>query len=353
MTVAPGTLADFAEFTTVSPATIEFTPVAAAKTIVIGSVINGSNAQQITSVTVEGVAASLIDHAEDTAGEGGRVDLWVLHGTFAAGVALTIDLVHTGAASPKWASVWSLTAGATTETGVSGIREENQADPQIALDSGAVSSLRLAIIFSGHDARGSLVQVAGMVAEVTDVSNHDFGAQVAKFGIQSTAATGSFTIGYTATTEDVAMVAVAIQEVAGGTLFTISPTGSITGAGALTRLSAKVIAGSITGSGVLALVKVIVLALAGSITATGTLVKSAAKNLVGSITGSGALTKSTSIQLAGSISSAGIVVKAIAKNLVGSVTPSGALANVVSAAAALFRRLEGALGHNRQDGGIT
>jgi hypothetical protein len=183
-----------------------------------------------------------------------------------------------------------------------------------------------------------------------------------------------------------AQVAIEIKAAAGGTLFTISPTGSITGAGALSRLTgkalagsstgagsiakltakvmagsatasgalaklvAKLITGSVSGSGVLATVKVIVLALAGTITATGTLVKQTAKNLTGTITGTGSLVKSMFRQLAGTITAAGTITKVVAKNMAGSITPSGILATVLSAAPVLFRRLEGALGLNRQAG---
>jgi hypothetical protein len=45
-------------------------------------------------------------------------------------------------------------------------------------------------------------------------NGHDFGNFVAAMGEQTTAASGSFTIGYTVTTDDVAMCAIAIQEVA-------------------------------------------------------------------------------------------------------------------------------------------
>lgn len=219
MTVALGNVAEFAGFTTASPVSIEFTPAATARGIEVAIVQTDATDDQITSVTVEGVAMARVDSATDTVTELARVYWYHLSGTFTNGVALTIEITHTGTVNPKWATVHSVTAGAATEIITTGKLEANQANPQIALDTGATESLRMSILFSGDASPAALTPLAGMEAH-SAATNHDFGINVALVGRQTTASTGSFTIGYTVGTDDVAMVAVAIQEVSAGTTVT-------------------------------------------------------------------------------------------------------------------------------------
>lgn len=216
MAVANGTIAEFSAWGVTTPVSIEFTPVNAAKGIVVAAVINGAVDDQFTGITVEGVAMSRVDFAIDSAGETGRAELWFLAGLFASGVAQTIQITTTGGAGTKWATVASVTSVSTPEIADSGKLEGDQANPQIALDTFPSSSLRMAVVFSGHDAAATLVAVTGMVT-ATGTAEHDFGTAVAKLGRQSTWS-DQYTIGWTAASEDVAMVAIAIGEAAAGVL---------------------------------------------------------------------------------------------------------------------------------------
>lgn len=214
MTVALDNIAEWAAFSTVTPNSIEFTPTGTARGILVGISVFGSSTDRITGVTCEGVAMSRVDFAGTASGEPGGAYLYFLGTSIAAG-ALTIAISTDGGAQVKWASAVSVTAAADTEIVIfNKATSAAGADPQIALDTSAVSSLRMSITYSGHNAPTDLAELSGMEAAAA-VAEIDNGASVAKLGRQTAAATGSFTIGYTATAEDYAIVAAAVQEVSG------------------------------------------------------------------------------------------------------------------------------------------
>lgn len=217
MTVARDAVLESATFTTVTPFTFVFTPVGTPRAIVLAIAQTGSVTDTIDgTVSYGGVAMTrlpTVGFAVDSSGEVGSVFFYFLGSGIPTG-AQTVSISHTGAATTKWAICASATAAADTEVGASGRLQGNQANPQIALDTGAASSLRFSILFHGAQLLSDLTVLSGMEANATATSI-DFGNTLGVFGQQTTAATGSFTIGYTAADDDVAMIAVAIQEVSG------------------------------------------------------------------------------------------------------------------------------------------
>lgn len=91
---------------------------------------------------------------------------------------------------------------------------------------------------------------------------------------------------------------------------------------------------------------------AGSVTPAGTLARKTKTTKTGSITAAGALTRKTRKTLTASITPTGALTKKISKTFLGSITPTGIL-TTLKIAAAVMRRLEGALGIGRQDGTAT
>lgn len=216
MTVARDAVLEFLTFTTTSPATLSFTPVGTPRGITVVIAHGAVSTDLITSVTYGGVAMARIGTAVDTAGEAGRVYTYFLGASIPTGTQ-TVSIVHTGSADVKWACVQSVTAAADTEVVTSAVLQAgNQADPQIALNTVATESLRNSILYSGLPTPTTDLTVLSGMEAISAANTVDFGAFCALFGEQTTAGSGSFTIGYTALTDDVAMSAIAIQEVAGG-----------------------------------------------------------------------------------------------------------------------------------------
>jgi hypothetical protein len=114
--------------------------------------------------------------------------------------------------------------------------------------------------------------------------------------------------------------------VAGGTTFNITPSGSVSPAGALTKQAQKVLSGAISPTG--ALRKALARLLSGSITPAGLLLKQPQKPLSGAVTPTGAIIRQPRKGLSGSSTPTGAIAKAITRALSGSVTPAGALSTV-------------------------
>lgn len=209
--VAHDNSTEFATFTTTSPAEVEHTPVAAAAGILL-FIDHGTNADDlILGAAYGGFEMIRVRSAVDVATELGRTYIYALGQNVPAG-AQTVSIRHTATAVVKHAVVVSVTAGGDIEIVASGVLQADQANPQIALDSGAVMALRYAVIYSGLAAPSDLTNVANMTA----VQDHDFGNFVSRVDRQTDASSGSFTIGWTGASDDVAMAAVAVRQVETG-----------------------------------------------------------------------------------------------------------------------------------------
>jgi hypothetical protein len=99
--------------------------------------------------------------------------------------------------------------------------------------------------------------------------------------------------------------------------------GAITPAGALAKAIAKPLAGTISSSGVVALIKVLLRSFAGTITSSGALKNQPQKGLAGAVSSAGAMTRAVSKALVGALAPAGALAKSIAKKLAGAIASSG------------------------------
>lgn len=220
MTVARDSFQESATFTTTTPHTFTGpTPAGTPRSATLFIAHGETSSDLITgAVTYDGVAMTRVPtngFAQDTAGEPGAVYAYHLGASIPTG-AQTVSISHDGSATVKWAIILLDTASADTEIGGSAKLQGDQANPQSALDTGGVSSLRKCVLYSGTQSPSNAVVLSGMEASVAGTS-HDFGNFSAVMGQQSAAASGSFTIGFTLGTEDVAFIALAIQELSGGT----------------------------------------------------------------------------------------------------------------------------------------
>jgi hypothetical protein len=215
VTVARDAVLESATFTTTSPHTFTFTPVGTPRAILLAIAHGTVSTDLITgAVTYGGVAMTRIatnGFAQATSGEVGAAYLYFLGASIPTG-AQTVSITHTGSTDVKWAICQSMTGAADTEIGASAKLEGSQTNPQSALDTGATESLRSCILYSGTNAPGNAAVLAGMEANTTAVS-HDFGNFSGVLGMQTTAATGSFTIGFTLGVNDTAFIAAVVQEI--------------------------------------------------------------------------------------------------------------------------------------------
>jgi hypothetical protein len=208
MTVAHDAATESATFSTVSPFTFSHTPSGTPRGILVVIQHGTVSTDLITgAVTYGGVAMTRISRAADTAGEPGATYAYFLGSGIPTG-AQTVSITHSATATLKIATVNSMTAAANTAVEVSNVIQADTANPQLALNS-AVSALRYVGVYSGAVGPTSLTLLGGMTA----VHSHDFGAFCSRVDRETTASSGSFTIGYTAASDDVGMVAVAIREV--------------------------------------------------------------------------------------------------------------------------------------------
>lgn len=142
---------------------------------------------------------------------------------------------------------------------------------------------------------------------------------------------------------------------AGGTTYPITPSGSVTSAaaltrqtakplagtstsaGALARQTAKPLAGTVTSSGALAAVKAALRSFAGTVTSSATLSRQTGKALAGTSTSSGAFSRSVSLarSFAGAVSVAGALTRQPRKAFAGSIASSSTLGRVKVALLAL------------------
>lgn len=159
------------------------------------------------AVTYGGTAMQRKQTAADTQTEAGRVYVYYLGRPPTGSQVVSIN--HTGSTDTKIATLVSVTGADATNIWETGIVEQNAASPQVALNTANDSALRYCVIYSGASVTTALSLASTLMSTVSD---HDFGAFVGRVDRQTTASTGSFTVGYNSGTDDVALVAVAIRE---------------------------------------------------------------------------------------------------------------------------------------------
>jgi hypothetical protein len=165
----------------------------------------------ITGVTYGGVAMARIVNVNDTAGEHGQSVAYFLGSGIPTGPQTWVVSYSSSATHDVHAVCASVTAADNTEVLASGSIGVDQANPQIALSYGGRTGQAYASCYSGLSTVGSLTVLG------TCTATHDYdlpdGTYVAVACRQTTPGTADFTIGWTAASDDVAMVAIAVTEV--------------------------------------------------------------------------------------------------------------------------------------------
>lgn len=178
----------------------------------------GNSTRRVSTVTADGVDVPEVasSSAVDTAGEPGRVTAFFLGSSVPSGT-LSIVVNRTNDTCEMYATAHSQTAGANTEaTGVvleqgdQALTEENVTDGSTGVDS-----VRYASLFSGLNGAPSTG------ANSTAAGSLDYGNQISASVRETTAGQGSRPVGWSAASDDVAAVYLAIREVvaAGTTAF--------------------------------------------------------------------------------------------------------------------------------------
>lgn len=213
-----------AVFTTTTPFTFSHTPAGTPRGVfvMIHSTGVGGNEDSINgTVSYGGVTMTRVQYAQDTATEFVAAWIYFLGSGIPTGTR-TVSISHTGITSEKKAICLTVTAGGDTDVVASAKIQANQANPSTVLANGADTGLAVAVFASGLNALSSItLPTTGM----TSITTYDVSNTCATFDRQTTPATGNFTAGYTAATDDVAFAAASVRE---------TPTGSaILGAAAL------------------------------------------------------------------------------------------------------------------------
>lgn len=171
---------------------------------------NASSSDLISGVTHGGVALTRIPvngFAQDTSGEAGAAYLYLLNSGVLQGAQTLEATVASGTNAKR---VWGVTINSVGRVKItdSGKVEGDTANPSVTFATAAPwTGLALNVCFSGQNAPGSLTAGAGYIKLG---GGRDFGSQsaVAEAGSLAGASVAS---GWTATSEDVAMIALALQ----------------------------------------------------------------------------------------------------------------------------------------------
>lgn len=195
---------------------INHTPVGTPRGVIVFISQNGTDADEIAGVTYGGVTMTRVTngYAKDTATEFMASYCYFLGSSIPTGTqAVAIDT--SAANGDKIAFIFSLTAANDTAVEDAQKAEENQANPSVTLTTGAsVETYVASIITSGISSQGGL----NLGAVGTKRGSFDYGQQVTVVGDLDALDAGggvTFTWDTGATSDDVAMIAVAIKEAAG------------------------------------------------------------------------------------------------------------------------------------------
>lgn len=190
------------------PFTFSHTPAGTPRGVVV--FIGGANsADLITGVTYGGVTMTRTPNgrAVDSVGEALSSYAYFLGSGIPTGTQ-TVSIDHTASGHAKIAFCITVTAGDDTEIVIDNLLQGDQADPQIALDTDTRVALRCFIVGSGHNSPSSLTLISGM----SSVGSGTDGTKSIVCGRETSPSSGNTNTGWTATSEDVAMIAVAVAE---------------------------------------------------------------------------------------------------------------------------------------------
>lgn len=187
------------------------TPVGTPKGVVVFVFEEGIN-DTINGVTYGGVAMTQVNSAQDSAGEPGRCFAYFLGSSIPTG-AKTVAVDQTGSTDSKYGAAVTVTAATNTQLAGTGSAkvEGDTANPSVTITGISGASYGFGGLWSGQDAEASVTAGSGM----TKRNSLDFGARTATIESSTNPnASGDLTIAFTVASEDVAMVGIAIEEIA-------------------------------------------------------------------------------------------------------------------------------------------
>jgi len=186
------------------------TPVGAPKGVFVFCINNTVSTDVFSGATYGGVAMTQKASAADTSGEPGFTEGYFLGASIPTGAQTVACTVSTGSTA-KWGVAITVTAASDTQpagTGACSV-SNNVANPSCSITGISGASYGAAGHFSGQANESSITAGSGM----TKGPGNDFGSMVTA-SEYSTAQQGSgnMTIGFTVATDDVAMVAIAVEQ---------------------------------------------------------------------------------------------------------------------------------------------
>lgn len=183
------------------------------------TLVSGDNA--VTAVTYGGVAMTLVQEVHKGTGEQGNVWLYELLSSIPTGaqsVVVTTDACPAGTSGTyPWFMGHSVSlasgGGTIARAATSTLSSDSTATPTISLDAGSNTGMS---IIGGNSGRNAHTDVTA-ATDCTKLTGYSFsGGQnlSSVVGRQTTAATGSFAVGFAQTADDATMAAASYYEVA-------------------------------------------------------------------------------------------------------------------------------------------
>lgn len=243
MAVAFDAATESSEWTTTpDPFTFNHTPSGTPRGVMVFVVQQGSAADQVSGITYGGTAMTRVVSASDSAAETGRAYVYFLGASVPTGTQ-TVSIDHTAGSGSKWACAVTVTAGGDTEVKDFDSLNDDQTNPQVSLDSGAAVAQRYVGLFSGLNVPSNATPISGMSA----IHDNDFTNQSARVDRETSTSSGATSVGYTASAEDCALVALAIGEISGA-ITLAADAGSFTITGTTASLERNRLVSAVTGT---------------------------------------------------------------------------------------------------------
>jgi len=161
----------------------------------------------ITSVGYGGVTINRVVTATDSATEPGKVYAYFLGKGVPTGTQ-TLLVAHNGAAVSRMAVCFTVVASSDIRVFSSGIAEANQANPSVT-----ITAPREVLGYCGFYSGLADPATPGLRSNMSSMGFIDFGAFVARADRHTNPISGTFTMGYSSATDDVAFATIAIMEV--------------------------------------------------------------------------------------------------------------------------------------------
>lgn len=187
------------------------TPVGAPKGVIVFCIVNGSSTDEFTGATYGGTSMTRIASAADTTTELGFTEAYFLGDLTSLQGAKTV--VCDGAATGDyWAAAVTFTASGNLATAGDGscTVSNNAANPSCNIANQTTATMAAAALFSGIASEANITAGTGFTKRQTDDTG--FAAQSTVMEVMTVQqASGTVTAAFTAGSDDVAMVAVAVK----------------------------------------------------------------------------------------------------------------------------------------------